>query len=230
MPTSGEDKTVTPLFERRTQAETQPPSDKAIDALVWSHYRYADRQTTRGDLKRKFAQQGQIYPNPRSLRKLIAKIFGPFQTFKHSGFKGNWHVIPKPRQFAIKCCWMRLVKVTFCGGESAPDTREGPLWKSIRQHGHRTNCGKTTWLIRTRKPTPAELFKAFSEDDGPQTSWIVVDKLLTGFWWAEKYVLYNCKPLKQHSFDSAICAVNRFCTKDKDFWLFDRLTRWCWRN
>jgi type I restriction enzyme R subunit len=208
-----EDKTVTPLLYEERKAELSP-NDKAIDA--WFD-RITDTLTDkqRADLKRKFAQQGQIYQTHGRLELIAHDISDHFQNFKHRGLKGQLACDSKASAIRYKVLLDEIGKVTSVVAMSAPDTREGHCEVDKDSTDIVQNWWKNNVANQDEKTYTKQIIKAFSEDDGPDIM-IVVDKLLTGFDEPKNTVLYIDKPLKQHSLIQAIARVNRLY-KDKDF-------------
>ncbi|WP_421856130.1 type I restriction endonuclease subunit R [Marinomonas sp.] len=208
-----EDKTVTPLLYEERKAELSP-NDKAIDA--WFD-RITDKLTDkqRSDLKRKFAQQGQIYQTHGRLELIAHDISDHFQNFKHRGLKGQLACDSKASAIRYKVLLDEIGKVTSVVAMSAPDTREGHSEVDKESTDIVQNWWKNNVANQDEKTYTKQIIKAFSEDDGPDIM-IVVDKLLTGFDEPKNTVLYIDKPLKQHSLIQAIARVNRLY-KDKDF-------------
>ncbi|AWY02030.1 DEAD/DEAH box helicase [Marinomonas primoryensis] len=208
-----EDKTVTPLLYEERKAELSP-NDKAIDA--WFD-RITDALTDkqRADLKRKFAQQGQIYQTHGRLELIAHDISDHFQNFKHRGLKGQLACDSKASAIRYKVLLDEIGKVTSVVAMSAPDTREGHCEVDRESTDIVQNWWKNNVANQDEKTYTKQIINAFSEDDGPDIM-IVVDKLLTGFDEPKNTVLYIDKPLKQHSLIQAIARVNRLY-KDKDF-------------
>ncbi|ABU74689.1 type I restriction endonuclease subunit R [Vibrio campbellii ATCC BAA-1116] len=118
-----EDGTVTPLLyeERIPDLST---NDKAIDA--WFD-RITDTlsEKQRADLKRKFAQKGQIYQTEGRLELIAHDISDHFQNFKQQGLKGQLACDSKASAIRYKKLLDQIGKVTSVVAMSPPDTREG---------------------------------------------------------------------------------------------------------
>ncbi|CAH8191156.1 Type I restriction-modification system, restriction subunit R [Vibrio aestuarianus] len=217
-----EDKTVTPLLyeERIPDLST---NDKAIDA--WFD-RITDTLTEkqRTDLKKKFAQKGQIYQTEGRLELIAHDISDHFQNFKNQGLKGQLACDSKASAIQYKKLLDSIGKVTSVVAMSAPDTREG----------HDTVDGESKDLVQNwwtenvlrsdfgqdEKAYTQHIIDEFSKEDGPDIM-IVVDKLLTGFDEPKNTVLYIDKPLKQHNLIQAIARVNRLHQKKQFGYLID---------
>ncbi|MFC1234421.1 type I restriction endonuclease subunit R [Vibrio sp. F74] len=213
-----EDKTVTPLLyeERIPDLST---NDKAIDA--WFD-RITDKlsEKQRTDLKRKFAQKGQIYQTEGRIELIAHDISDHFQNFKREGLKGQLACDSKAAAIQYKTLLDQIGKVTSVVAMSPPDTREGHDTvdgesKDIVQNWWKENVGN-----QDEKAYTKHIIDEFSKDDGPDIM-IVVDKLLTGFDEPKNTVLYIDKPLKQHNLIQAIARVNRLHQKKQFGYLID---------
>lgn len=217
-----EDKTVTPLLyeERIPDLST---NDKAIDA--WFD-RITDKLTKdqKTDLKKKFAQKGQIYQTEGRLELIAHDISDHFQNFKQQGLKGQLACDSKASAIQYKQLLDQIGKVTSVVAMSPPDTREG----------HDTVDGESKDLVQNwwkdnvvaagyghdEKGYTKHIIEEFGKDEGPDIM-IVVDKLLTGFDEPKNTVLYIDKPLKQHNLIQAIARVNRLHQKKQFGYLID---------
>lgn len=177
-----EDKTVTPLLyeERIPDLST---NDKAIDA--WFD-RITDKlsEKQRTDLKKKFAQKGQIYQTEGRLELIAHDISDHFQNFKRQGLKGQLACDSKASAIQYKKLLDQIGKVTSVVAMSAPDTREGHDTvdgesKDIVQNWWKENVLNSDFG-QDEKAYTQYIIDEFSKDDGPDIM-IVVDKLLTGF-------------------------------------------------
>ncbi|PQJ94636.1 DEAD/DEAH box helicase [Aliivibrio sifiae] len=216
-----EDQTVTPLLyeERIPDLST---NDKAIDA--WFD-RITDKlsEKQRTDLKKKFAQKGQIYQTEGRLELIAHDISDHFQNFKHQGLKGQLACDSKASAIQYKKLLDKIGKVTSVVAMSAPDTREGHDTvdgesTDTVQNWWKANVTEKEW--RDEKTYTKHIIDEFSKDDGPDLM-IVVDKLLTGFDEPKNTVLYIDKPLKQHNLIQAIARVNRLHAKKQFGYLID---------
>ncbi len=216
-----EDGTVTPLLyeERKPDLST---NDKAID--VWFD-RITDTlsEKQRADLKRKFAQKGQIYQTEGRLELIAHDISDHFQNFKQQGLKGQLACDSKASAIRYKLLLDQIGKVTSVVAMSPPDTREG----------HDTVDTESTDLVQNwwkenvaqkdfsdEKAYTKHIIAEFGKEEGPDIM-IVVDKLLTGFDEPKNTVLYIDKPLKQHNLIQAIARVNRLHSKKQFGYLID---------
>ncbi|MFW1469703.1 HsdR family type I site-specific deoxyribonuclease [Vibrio parahaemolyticus] len=217
-----EDKTVTPLLyeERIPDLST---NDKAIDA--WFD-RITDTlsEKQRTDLKKKFAQKGQIYQTEGRLELIAHDISDHFQNFKNQGLKGQLACDSKASAIQYKKLLDSIGKVTSVVAMSAPDTREGHDTvdgesKDLVQNWWAENVLKSDFG-QDEKAYTQHIIDEFSKEDGPDIM-IVVDKLLTGFDEPKNTVLYIDKPLKQHNLIQAIARVNRLHQKKQFGYLID---------
>ena len=213
-----EDKTVTPLLyeERIPDLST---NDKAIDA--WFD-RITDKlsEKQRSDLKKKFAQKGQIYQTEGRLELIAHDISDHFQNFKCQGLKGQLACDSKASAIQYKQLLDKIGKVTSVVAMSPPDTREGHDTvdgesKDIVQNWWKENVGN-----QDEKAYTKHIIAEFGKEEGPDIM-IVVDKLLTGFDEPKNTVLYIDKPLKQHNLIQAIARVNRLHQKKQFGYLID---------
>ncbi|MFA0080982.1 HsdR family type I site-specific deoxyribonuclease [Vibrio breoganii] len=213
-----EDKTVTPLLyeERIPDLST---NDKAIDA--WFD-RITDKlsEKQRTDLKKKFAQKGQIYQTEGRLELIAHDISDHFQNFKRQGLKGQLACDSKASAIQYKKLLDNIGKVTSVVAMSPPDTREGHDTvdgesKDIVQNWWKEHVGNQDEKVYTK-----QIIDNFAQDDGADLM-IVVDKLLTGFDEPKNTVLYIDKPLKQHNLIQAIARVNRLHQKKQFGYLID---------
>ncbi len=213
-----EDKTVTPLLyeERIPELST---NDRAIDA--WFD-RATDKlsEKQRTDLKKKFAQKGQIYQTEGRLELIAYDISDHFQNFKSQGLKGQLACDSKASAIQYKKLLDKIGKVTSVVAMSPPDTREGHDTvdgesKDLVQNWWKENVGSMDEKAYTK-----QIIEAFGREDGPDIM-IVVDKLLTGFDEPKNTVLYIDKPLKQHNLIQAIARVNRLHQKKQFGYLID---------
>ncbi len=213
-----EDQTVTPLLYEERIPELNV-NDKAIDA--WFDRmteKLSEKQKT--DLKKKFAQKGQIYQTEGRIELIAHDISDHFQNFKHQGLRGQLACDSKASAIRYKKALDKIGKVTSVVAMSAPDTREGheavdQESKDIVQNWWKANVSKMDEKAYTKA-----IIEDFSRDDGPDIM-IVVDKLLTGFDEPKNTVLYIDKPLKEHNLIQAIARVNRLHSKKQFGYLID---------
>ncbi|MHA7586641.1 type I restriction endonuclease subunit R [Vibrio harveyi] len=213
-----EDKTVTPLLYEERVPELST-NDKALDA--WFD-RITDKLTEkqRTDLKKKFAQKGQIYQTEGRIELIAHDISDHFQNFKRQGLKGQLACDSKASAIQYKKLLDQIGKVTSVVAMSSPDTREGHDTvdgesKDMVQNWWKDNVGNEDEKAYTK-----HIIEEFAKDDGPDLM-IVVDKLLTGFDEPKNTVLYIDKPLKQHNLIQAIARVNRLHQQKEFGYLID---------
>lgn len=213
-----EDQTVTPLLYEERIADLNV-NDQAIDA--WFD-RITEKLTSdqKTDLKKKFAQKGQIYQTEGRIELIAHDISDHFQNFKQQGLKGQLACDSKASAIRYKEALDKIGKVTSVVAMSAPDTREGHEAvdqdsKDIVQNWWKKHIGFTDEKTYTK-----EIIEDFGRDDGPDLM-IVVDKLLTGFDEPKNTVLYIDKPLKEHNLIQAIARVNRLHSKKQFGYLID---------
>lgn len=216
-----EDETVTPLLyeERIPELNT---NDAAID-------KWFDRITQKltmeqkADLKRKFAQKGQIYQTEGRIELIAHDISDHFQNFKQQGLRGQLACDSKASAIRYKRLLDEIGKVTSVVAMSPPDTREGhdvvdQESNDIVQRWWQENVAPT--YGSDEKAYTKAIIKDFASEDGPDIM-IVVDKLLTGFDEPKNTVLYIDKPLKAHNLIQAIARVNRLHSKKQFGYLID---------
>lgn len=216
-----EDKTVTPLLyeERIPELNT---NDKAID--TWFN-RMTEKLTEKqqADLKRKFAQKGQIYQTENRIELIAYDISDHFQNFKHQNLKGQLACDSKASAIRYKNALDKIGKVTSTVAMSPPDAREG--YEAVDQES--SDIVQKWWTANVAptygtndKAYTKAIVEEFSRDDGPDIM-IVVDKLLTGFDEPKNTVLYIDKPLKGHNLIQAIARVNRLHSRKQFGYLID---------
>ncbi|MGO2457716.1 MAG: type I restriction endonuclease subunit R [Vibrio casei] len=217
-----EDKTVTPLLYEERVPELST-NDKALDA--WFD-RITDKLTEkqRTDLKKKFAQKGQIYQTEGRIELIAHDISDHFQNFKRQGLKGQLACDSKASAIQYKKLLDQIGKVTSVVAMSPPDTREGHDTVDGKSKDVVQNWWKENVLAsdfgQDEKAYTKHIIEEFGKDDGPDLM-IVVDKLLTGFDEPKNTVLYIDKPLKQHNLIQAIARVNRLHQKKEFGYLID---------
>ncbi|MCH4296123.1 HsdR family type I site-specific deoxyribonuclease [Shewanella sp. 3B26] len=213
-----EDGTVTPLLyeERIPELST---NDKAIDA--WFD-RMTDKLTEsqRADLKKKFAQKGQIYQTEGRLELIAHDISDHFQNFKQDGLKGQLACDSRESAIRYKALLDDIGKVSSRVVMSSPDSRDGHEDvegenKELIQRWWKENVGNMDEKVYTQ-----QAIDDFAREDGPDLL-IVVSKLLTGFDEPKNTVLYIDKRLEQHNLIQAIARVNRLHQKKEFGYLID---------
>jgi len=215
-----EDGTITPLlYEERkpllnvNQEAVDTWFDKVTAAL-------SDEQ--KGDLKRKYAKQGQIYTAQDRIKLNAFDISVHFnENFKKAGLelKGQLATDSKLSAIRYKQQLDDLGQVTSAIVISAPDTREG------HTEVDETNLPIVQeWWKKNVTGDPKDYEKDIIKDfgtDGPPDILIVVDKLLTGFDEPRNAVLYIDKQLKGHNLIQAIARVNRLHPQKRFGYLID---------
>lgn len=213
-----EDKTVTPLLY-----EERPPelnvNERAIDS-------WFDRITEgltdkqKADLKRKFANKGQVYNADDRIHLIALDIANHFVKNIDDGLKGQLACDSKAAAIKYKKYLDEAGLFESAVVISSPDTREGNT--EVDESGipdvtkwWQDNVGSQDEQVYTRN-----VIDRFDKDDSLKLL-IVVDKLLTGFDEPQNAVLYIDKPLKGHNLIQAIARVNRLHPKKKFGLLID---------
>ncbi|WP_367376690.1 type I restriction endonuclease subunit R [Hafnia alvei] len=213
-----EDKTVTPLLY-----EERPPelnvNERAIDS-------WFDRITEgltdkqKADLKRKFANKGQVYNADDRIHLIALDIANHFVKNIDDGLKGQLACDSKAAAIKYKKYLDEAGLFESAVVISSPDTREGNT--EVDESGipdvtkwWKDNVGSQDEQVYTRN-----VIERFDKDDSLKLL-IVVDKLLTGFDESKNAVLYIDKPLKGHNLIQAIARVNRLHPKKKFGLLID---------
>lgn len=213
-----EDKTVTPLLY-----EERPPelnvNERAIDS-------WFDRITEgltdkqKADLKRKFANKGQVYNADDRIHLIALDIANHFVKNIDDGLKGQLACDSKAAAIKYKKYLDEAGLFESAVVISSPDTREGNT--EVDESGipdvtkwWQDNVGSQDEQVYTRN-----VIDRFDKDDSLKLL-IVVDKLLTGFDEPKNAVLYIDKPLKGHNLIQAIARVNRLHPKKKFGLLID---------
>jgi type I restriction enzyme R subunit len=212
------DGTVTPLLyeERIPELNT---NDSAIDA--WFERITADlTDKQKSDLKRKFAQKGQVYQAEGRIELIAYDISDHFQNFKLQGLKGQLACDSKASAIRYKQLLDKIGKVTSVVAMSPPDTRDGHEDVNSESSDFVQNWWKKTVGTQDEKAYTKAIIAEFAKPDGADMM-IVVDKLLTGFDEPANTVLYIDKPLKQHNLIQAIARVNRLHEKKQFGYLID---------
>jgi len=203
-----EDGTITPLLyeERKPLLDV---NQKAVD--TWFEKVTASlSDSQKGDLKRKYTNQGQVYTAEDRIRLNAFDVSVHFsEHYKKAGLelKGQLATDSKLSAIRYKQSLDSLGLVTSAIVISPPDTREG-----------HTDVDESNlplvqeWWKKNVSGDPQDYEKTIIEDfssDGPPDILIVVDKLLTGFDEPRNAVLYIDKQLKGHNLIQAIARVNR---------------------
>jgi type I restriction enzyme R subunit len=201
-----EDGTVTPLLYEERVPELGTNA-KAIDN--WFE-RITEGLTDqqRADLKKKFAQKGQIYQSESRIELIAHDIADHFVKNIPDGLKGQLATDSKLSAIRYKKYLDETGLVSSAIVMSAPDTREGHSEVDESQlpevqQWWQEHVGNQSEELYTK-----DVIQKFADEDDPQIL-IVVYKLLTGFDEPRNSVLYIDKPLKQHDLIQAIARVNR---------------------
>jgi len=201
-----EDGTVTPLLyeERVPKLGTNA---KAIDNWFERITEgLTDKQSA--DLKKKFAQKGQIYKSESRIELIAHDIADHFVKNITDGLKAQLATDSKLSAIRYKKYLDETGVVSSAIVMSPPDTREG----HDEVDESRLPEVQQWWLAhignQSEEAYAKKVIRQFADEDDPQIL-IVVDKLLTGFDEPRNAVLYIDKPLKQHNLIQAIARVNR---------------------
>lgn len=212
------DGTVTPLLyeERIPELNT---NDAAIDAW-FDRISSPLNDKQKSDLKKKFAQKGQVYQAEGRIELIAYDISDHFLNFKALGLKGQLACDSKASAIRYKQLLDKIGKVTSVVAMSPPDTREGHDDIDTESSDLVQNWWKSNVGSQDEKTYTKNIIAAFAKEDGPDLM-IVVDKLLTGFDEPKNTVLYIDKPLKQHNLIQAIARVNRLHAQKQFGYLID---------
>lgn len=218
-----EDKTVTPLLYEERIPDLDI-NERAIDAgFQRITTNLTDEQ--RADLKRRYAQKGELYQASDRIQLIATDIANHFA--KNIDAELNGQVACDSKASAIKYkkyldeAQAQLPEDSRFESAvimSPPDSREGntsvdeSALPEVTQWWNE-NVGKEDEQDYTKR-----MIKRFADNDDPLKMLIVVDKLLTGFDEPKNTVLYIDKPLKEHNLIQAIARVNRLHPK-KEFGL-----------
>jgi len=201
-----EDGTVTPLLYEERVPELGTNA-KAIDNWFERITEgLTDKQ--RADLKKKFAQKGQIYQSESRIELIAHDIADHFVKNVADGLKAQLATDSRTSAIRYKKYLDESGVVSSAIVMSPPDTREGheevdESQSPELQQWWLAHVGNQSEEVYTK-----EVIRRFADEDDPQIL-IVVDKLLTGFDEPSNAVLYIDKPLKQHNLIQAIARVNR---------------------
>lgn len=162
----------------------------------------------RSDLKKKFAQKGQIYQSESRIELIAHDIADHFVKNIPEGLKGQLATDSKLSAIRYKKYLDESGLVSSAVVISPPDTREGHTEVDESQLPEVQQWWNDNVGMATDAEYTKQVIRNFAEGDAPQIL-IVVDKLLTGFDEPRNAVLYIDKPLKQHNLIQAITRVNR---------------------
>jgi type I restriction enzyme, R subunit len=201
-----EDQAVTPLLYEERIPDLDV-NERAIDS--WFE-RITEGLTAeqRADLKRKFANKGEVYSAEDRIRLIALDVANHFVKNVDEGLKGQLACDSKASAIKYKKYLDEAGLFESALVMSAPDTREGNTEideASIPEVAQwwKANVGSQDEQVYTK-----QVIERFDKDDALKLL-IVVDKLLTGFDEPKNTVLYIDKPLKEHNLIQAIARVNR---------------------
>lgn len=213
-----EDKTVTPLLYEERQPELNV-NERAIDSW-FDRITEGLTEKQKADLKRKFANKGQVYNADDRIHLIALDIANHFVKNIDDGLKGQLACDSKAAAIKYKKYLDEAGLFESAVVISSPDTREGNT--EVDESGipdvtrwWNENVGSQDEQAYTRN-----IIDRFDKDDSLKLL-IVVDKLLTGFDEPKNAVLYIDKPLKGHNLIQAIARVNRLHPKKKFGLLID---------
>uniref|UniRef100_A0A486XIU6 Type I restriction enzyme endonuclease subunit n=1 Tax=Rheinheimera sp. BAL341 TaxID=1708203 RepID=A0A486XIU6_9GAMM len=201
-----EDQTVTPLLYEERIPDLDV-NERAIDS--WFERITAglsDEQ--KADLKRKFAQKGQVYGAEDRIRLIALDIANHFDKNIEEGLKGQLACDSKASAIKYKKYLDEAGLFESAVLMSPPDTREGNTDVDETTAPEVTQWWKANVGNQDEQAYTKHLIERFDKDDSLKML-IVVDKLLTGFDEPKNAVLYIDKPLKEHNLIQAIARVNR---------------------
>ncbi|MBV1881260.1 MAG: type I restriction endonuclease subunit R [Pseudomonadales bacterium] len=213
-----EDKTVTPLLYEERIPELDV-NERAIDS-------WFDRITEglskeqKTDLKRKFAQKGQVYNADDRIRLIALDIANHFVKNIDDGLKGQLACDSKASAIMYKRYLDEAALFESAVVMSPPDTREGNTAVDETAAPEVSQWWKENVGSQDEQAYTKHLIERFDKDNDLKLL-IVVDKLLTGFDEPKNAVLYIDKPLKEHNLIQAIARVNRLHPKKKFGLLID---------
>ncbi|MBL1265143.1 type I restriction endonuclease subunit R [Methylomicrobium sp. RS1] len=201
-----EDGTVTPLLYEERVPELGTNA-KAIDNWFERITEgLTDKQ--RADLKKKFAQKGQIYQSESRIELIAHDIADHFVKNVTDGLKAQLATDSRTSAIRYKKYLDETGLVSSAIVMSPPDTREGHEEVDESQSPELQQWWLEHVGNQSEEAYTKEVIRRFADEDDPQIL-IVVDKLLTGFDEPRNAVLYIDKPLKQHNLIQAIARVNR---------------------
>lgn len=206
MQRAAEDHAVTPLlYEERI-----PDLDvnaRAIDSW-FERITLGLTDQQKADLKRKFANKGQIYSADDRIRLIALDIANHFVKNIDDGLKGQLACDSKASAIKYKKYLDEAGLFESAVVMSPPDTREGNTEVDESTSPEVTQWWKKNVGSTDEQTYTKQLIARFDKDESLKLL-IVVDKLLTGFDEPKNTVLYIDKPLKEHNLIQAIARVNR---------------------
>lgn len=201
-----EDQTVTPLLYEERIPDLDV-NERAIDS--WFERITAGlSDDQKADLKRKFAQKGQVYGAEDRIRLIALDIANHFDKNIEEGLKGQLACDSKASAIKYKKYLDEAGLFESAVVMSPPDTREGNTDVDETTAPEVTQWWKANVGNQDEQAYTKHLIERFDKDDSLKML-IVVDKLLTGFDEPKNAVLYIDKPLKEHNLIQAIARVNR---------------------
>jgi type I restriction enzyme R subunit len=210
-----DDGTVTPLLyeERQPDLDTNARAiDKGFERITQG---LTEEQQT--DLKRKYAQKGQVYHADDRIRLIAEDIADHFSKHMGNHLKGQLACDSKASAIKYKKYLDEIGLFESAVVMSPPDTREGNTDIDVQSMPEVSRWWKENVGTTDEKTWTRHLVERFADDDALKIL-IVVDKLLTGFDEPKNTVLYIDKPLKGHNLIQAIARVNRL-HPEKEFGL-----------
>jgi type I restriction enzyme R subunit len=213
-----EDRTVTPLLYEERVPDLDV-NERAIDS--WFD-RITEGLTSdqQADLKRKFAQKGQVYSADDRIRLVALDIANHFVKNIDEGLKGQLACDSKASAIKYKKYLDEAGLFESAVVMSPPDTREGNTDIDEASMPEVSKWWKDHVGSQDEAAYTRNLIERFDKDDALKIL-IVVDKLLTGFDEPKNSVLYIDKQLKEHNLIQAIARVNRLHPKKKFGYLID---------
>lgn len=201
-----EDKAVTPLLYEERIPDLDV-NQRAIDNWFERITKgLSDEQTS--DLKRRYAQKGQVYQSDDRIRLIAWDIAAHFANHIKPGLKGMVACDSRASAILYKQYLDETGLLESAVIMSAPDTREGNTSTDDRDTPELVRWWKENVGNEDETEYTSKVVERFEKDDDLKII-IVVSKLLTGFDEPKNAVLYIDKPLKGHNLIQAIARVNR---------------------
>lgn len=213
-----EDRTVTPLLYEERVPDLDV-NERAIDSWFERITAGLSKQQ-KADLKRKFANKGQIYGAEDRIHLIALDIANHFVKNIDEGLKGQLACDSKASAIKYKKYLDEAGLFESAVVMSPPDSREGNTAVDEAATPEVTQWWKDNVGSQDEQVYTKRLIERFENDDALKIL-IVVDKLLTGFDEPRNTVLYIDKPLKEHNLIQAIARVNRLHPKKKFGLLID---------
>ncbi|ELU8126048.1 type I restriction endonuclease subunit R [Vibrio cholerae] len=213
-----EDQTVTPLLYEERIPDLDV-NERAIDSW-FERITEGLSDEQKADLKRKFANKGQVYGADDRIRLIALDIANHFVKNIDEGLKGQLACDSKASAIKYKKYLDEAGLFESAVVMSPPDSREGNTAVDEATTPEVTQWWKDNVGSQDEQAYTKHLIERFDKDDSLKIL-IVVDKLLTGFDEPKNAVLYIDKPLKEHNLIQAIARVNRLHPKKKFGLLID---------